>query len=92
VALPPLATGYNRLVRELQNYELMHSAQGGGLDTALAGGDPALAHLRKSNGELVTTAELEAERAMREAVALRCPDHAVGTDQGPPSAGPAGPS
>jgi inositol-phosphate phosphatase/L-galactose 1-phosphate phosphatase/histidinol-phosphatase len=78
LALPALATGYGRLVRELrQNYELMHSARGLNLDTALAGGDPALAHLRKSNGELVTTAELEAERAMREAVGRRCPDDAV---------------
>jgi hypothetical protein len=38
------------------------SARSWGLDTALGGGDPVLTHLRKSNGELVTTAELEAER------------------------------
>jgi inositol-phosphate phosphatase/L-galactose 1-phosphate phosphatase/histidinol-phosphatase len=78
MALPPLAAGYTGLVRALRrSHELARSAQELGVDTLVADGDRALARLRKTNGELVTTAELEAERLMRQAVERRYPDHAV---------------
>jgi inositol-phosphate phosphatase / L-galactose 1-phosphate phosphatase / histidinol-phosphatase len=78
LAVPVLADGYADLVEQLrQSGELARSAPRLGLDAVLTGDDPILTRLRKSNRELVTEAEREAELLMRQAVAERYPDHAI---------------
>jgi inositol-phosphate phosphatase / L-galactose 1-phosphate phosphatase / histidinol-phosphatase len=78
VALPALAEGYERLVDGLRrNQELRRQVEELGAGAAVSSDSPALASLRKANKELVTTAEKDAERLMRQAVEERYPDHAI---------------
>lgn len=78
IGLPILSGGYGRLVRDLrQNQNLAAKAREGGLSAVLASDDPELAGMKKSNKELVTTAEKEAERLMAQAVREVYPTHAI---------------
>lgn len=77
-ALPVLSKGYGNLVQTLrQNRELASLAKEHGLGEVLSSDHPEIARLKKSNKELVTSAEKEAESLMAQAVRNRYPGHAI---------------
>ena len=70
--------GYGELVQILRmNKELGNIARTQGIHAVLNSNDPTLDALRKSNKELVTTSEKEAEQAMTDEVKKKYPDHAI---------------
>ncbi len=84
LAVPVLAEGYSALVKAWKtNPKLKALAQEKGVDAIFSGDTPELTCLRKSNRELVTGMEKEAERRMTEAVRKRFPaDTIIGEELG----------
>jgi len=78
IALPELAKGYTALVQKLrQNEVLARLAKEKGIDAVLSSTSTEIAGLKKSNKELVTTAEKEAERLMTLEVKKHYSEHAI---------------
>ena len=78
VALPVLARGFHDLVRGLRrDPDLARDLTTRGEDAVLGSTGASGSLLRKANAELVTPAERDAERAMREAVLRHHPEHTI---------------
>jgi fructose-1,6-bisphosphatase/inositol monophosphatase family enzyme len=80
--------GYHALVGELrENRSLSSRIDREGLPAVLAGSDPAITALQKTNKEFVTTAEKSAELQLRDQIRQRFPSHTLTGEELPAQAG-----
>src|SRR5262249_4037331 len=80
--------GYHALVGELrENRSLSSRIDREGLPAVLAGSDPAITALQKTNKEFVTAAEKSAELLLRDQLRQRFPAHTLTGEELPPQAG-----
>jgi inositol-phosphate phosphatase / L-galactose 1-phosphate phosphatase / histidinol-phosphatase len=82
--------GYHALVGQLrENQSLSSRIEREGLPAVLAGSDPAITALQKTNKEFVTAAEKSAELLLRDQIRQRFPSHTLTGEELSPQAGEA---
>jgi inositol-phosphate phosphatase / L-galactose 1-phosphate phosphatase / histidinol-phosphatase len=78
VAHMEIRDGYRALLTQLrENRALRNRIDREGLAAVLAGSDPAISALQKTNKEFVTVAEKSAERLLRDRIRRRFPSHTL---------------
>jgi inositol-phosphate phosphatase/L-galactose 1-phosphate phosphatase/histidinol-phosphatase len=88
VAHADIRHGYHTLVGELRdNRSLSDRIDREGLPAVLAGSDPAITALQKTNKEFVTAAEKSTERLLRDQIGRRFPSHTLTGEELPAQAG-----
>jgi inositol-phosphate phosphatase / L-galactose 1-phosphate phosphatase / histidinol-phosphatase len=90
VAHMEIRHGYHALLTQLrENRSLSDRIDDEGLPAVLAGSDPAITALQKTNKECVTDAEKSAERLLRDQIRRRFPSHTLTGEELPAQPGEA---
>jgi inositol-phosphate phosphatase / L-galactose 1-phosphate phosphatase / histidinol-phosphatase len=88
IAHVEIRQGYHALLGELRgNRSLSSRIDREGLPAVLAGSDPAITALQKTNKEFVTAAEKSTERLLRDQIGRQFPSHTLTGEELPTQAG-----